>query len=327
MIRHAGEHHGGLHEAIIDRALFDEVQEALAQSGPGEDARSKCGSPALLKGLVFNADGSRMQPTHAVKNGVRYRYYTSARRLRAAGENPGGIRVPAGDLERIVVNAIVARLKDAKLFHRWLEPRVPASELPRTLDTVSRLADTIAAKGSDSTMLVRSIIGKIVVSRTSLNISISESGLRASLGIKDVGAYRDGNGEEADGPDGAASTAMHIIIPSHLMRCGKQVKLVLGADDTEAPELHPKLVEMVLLARRWFAELTSGDKPSMAEIALIAGVDRTYVSRLITIAFLAPDLVERIITGNHTATLTPERLRKACPLPQHWDEQRALLLG
>ncbi len=68
-------------------------------------------------------------------------------------------------------------------------------------------------------------------------------------------------------------------------------------------------------------------KPSMAEIALATGVDRTYVSRLITLAFLAPDLVERIITGNHAATLTPERLRKALPPAQYWDEQRALLLG
>ena len=211
------------------------------------------------------------------------------------------------------MNAIVARLKDAKLIHRWLEPRVPASELPRTLDSVSRLADTIAAKGSDSTMLVRSIIGKIMVSRSSLTIRLLENGLRASLGIKDLGAYRDGDQDEAEGPDGAASTALDIIIPSHLMRCGKQVKLVLGADDTEAPEPHPKLVDMVLQARRWFADLTSGAKPSMAEIAVTTGVDRTYVSRLITLAFLAPDIVERIITGNHAATLTPERLRKACP--------------
>ena len=101
LIRHAGELHDGQHEAIVDRAVFDQVQGTLTQSGPGEAARSKRGSPALLKGLVFDADGSRMQPTHAVKNGVRYRYYTSARRLRAAREDPGGIRVPAGDLERI----------------------------------------------------------------------------------------------------------------------------------------------------------------------------------------------------------------------------------
>ena len=137
-----------------------------------------------------------------------------------------------------------------------------------------------------------------------------------ALASRIVGAYRDGEQYEANGPDGVASTAMDIIIPSHLMRCGKQVKLVLGADDTKAPEPHPKLVEMVLQARRWFAELSSGAKPSMAEIALNAGVDRTYVSRLITLAFLAPDLVERIITGNHAATLTPERLRKACPCPR-----------
>jgi len=48
---------------------------------------------------------------------------------------------------------------------------------------------------------------------------------------------------------------------------------------------------------------------------------------LTTLAFLAPDIVERIVTGDHAATLTPERLRKACPLPRGWDEQRVLLLN
>ena len=45
-----------------------------------------------------------------------------------------------------------------------------------------------------------------------------------------------------------------------------------------------------------------------------------------SIAFLAPDIVERILIGNHSATLTPERLRKACPLPLRWDDQRSMLL-
>ena len=53
---------------------------------------------------------------------------------------------------------------------------------------------------------------------------------------------------------------------------------------------------------------------------------RVYVCRLLSIAFLAADLVERILTGDHAATLTPERLRKTCPLPMRWEEQRAALV-
>ena len=93
------------------------------------------------------------------------------------------------------------------------------------------------------------------------------------------------------------------------------------------PEPNPKLVEMVVLARSWFAQLLSGKRTSIGDVAKKSGIDRTYISRLITLAFLAPDIVERIATGDHVPTLTPERLRKACPLPQRWDEQRALILS
>ena len=118
-----------------------------------------------------------------------------------------------------------------------------------------------------------------------------------------------------------------ILITSHLLRCGKHVKLVLGPDNGTQPEPDPKLIDMVLQARRWFADLSLGSRSSLTDLATAAGVDRTYISRLITLAFLAPDIVERIVTGDHAATLTPERLRKACPLPQRWEEQHALLLS
>ena len=72
--------------------------------------------------------------------------------------------------------------------------------------------------------------------------------------------------------------------------------------------------------------LTSGQYPTLRSIATEEQCDRSYVSRLLSVAFLAPDIVERILIGDHAATLTPERLRKACPLPTTWEEQRAMLL-
>ena len=66
-------------------------------------------------------------------------------------------------------------------------------------------------------------------------------------------------------------------------------------------------------ARNWFSALSSGTKTSVADVAESTGYDRTYVNRQITLAFLAPDIVEGILTGTHPPMLTPERLRKACP--------------
>ena len=66
-----------------------------------------------------------------------------------------------------------------------------------------------------------------------------------------------------------------------------------------------------------------------ATVAAIAQRDRqqvSHVSRNLSLAFLAPDITEMILTGRQPVTLTPERLKAARPLPLDWNEQRTILL-
>ena len=46
---------------------------------------------------------------------------------------------------------------------------------------------------------------------------------------------------------------------------------------------------------------------------------------MIYLAFLAPDIVERIIRGQHPIELNARRLIRKVPLPMDWEEQRKLL--
>ena len=117
-----------------------------------------------------------------------------------------------------------------------------------------------------------------------------------------------------------------ITMNSHLLRSGKQVKLILGNDVNESGKPNPRLAAMVAMTRHWLDGLKSGRYPTIKDISIEENCDKSYVRRLMSIAFLAPDIVERILSGNHSATLTPERLRKACPLPLRLEDQRALLL-
>lgn len=73
--------------------------------------------------------------------------------------------------------------------------------------------------------------------------------------------------------------------------------------------------------------LSSGEVPTIATLARAEGVSASYISLKISLAFLAPDIVETIIDGMQPMSLTPERLKKACPLPASWEEQRAFLLA
>ncbi len=87
-------------------AGFDEVRSRFN--------RAKRPTSTLLKGLAFDGNANRLQPSFCVKKGVRYYYYTSARRLREPMANAQGLRIPAADLERLVIRATADRWQDSK---------------------------------------------------------------------------------------------------------------------------------------------------------------------------------------------------------------------
>ncbi|HEV2219619.1 MAG TPA: recombinase family protein, partial [Casimicrobiaceae bacterium] len=107
---------------------------------------------------------------------------------------------------------------------------------------------------------------------------------------------------------------------------GMAVRLIVqspGVASTRGAD--PKLVAVVARAHEWLARLTSGRCNSVQAIANEEQVSSSYVTRVIYLAFLAPDIVQRIIRGDHPIELNAARLMRAVPLPLHWGEQRARL--
>ena len=106
-ITHKGKSYPGEHPAIIDQDLWDEVQAVLAQNRVERATGARAKHPSLLGGFVFDATGERLTPTYAIKKGTRYRYYVSSSLMREARTNrSGGWRIPAGDLEGLVINRL-----------------------------------------------------------------------------------------------------------------------------------------------------------------------------------------------------------------------------
>jgi len=102
----------GEQPAIMDRALFDAVQQKLTDQWTTR-SKTRNASDHLLTGLLFDDAGHRMVPTHATKAGVRYRYYVSLPHLHGESKTAsvGSIsRLPATDIEDTVVNSLNERL-------------------------------------------------------------------------------------------------------------------------------------------------------------------------------------------------------------------------
>jgi len=104
----------GLHDAIIDEELWNEVQAALIENRVERITRSTAAAPSLLTGLVYDDSGERMSPTHANKKGARYRYYVSQSLIKRGRPRASGAacRVPAADLETLVEDRLCALLRD-----------------------------------------------------------------------------------------------------------------------------------------------------------------------------------------------------------------------
>src|ERR1019366_1831054 len=112
-IFHNGNTYPGEHPAIVDKPLWDEVQAVLVANRVERTTGARASHPSLLTSIVFDESGERLTPTHAVKNGTRYRYYVSTSLLTGAGRNrSSGRRIPAGNLECVVINRLRAFFAD-----------------------------------------------------------------------------------------------------------------------------------------------------------------------------------------------------------------------
>jgi len=108
-ITHKGDAYPGEHKAIVDKVLWEKVQAVLAQNRVDRATGADAKYPSLLAGLAFDESGERLTPTHAVKKGTRYRYYVSKSLITgAAKDHSQGRRIPAGNLEALVIG----RLRD-----------------------------------------------------------------------------------------------------------------------------------------------------------------------------------------------------------------------
>lgn len=108
-VAHKGKLFPGLHEAIVERELFDEAQAVLASLSSSAVRGPKLVSGSLLQALIVDRHNRTMGPVHTTRNGQRFRYYvTHAKRIQPG--NPAAYRLAAEAIESIVCRLIAAHL-------------------------------------------------------------------------------------------------------------------------------------------------------------------------------------------------------------------------
>jgi site-specific DNA recombinase len=105
-LRYKTELHTGEHPAIVDPRKWQKVQELLKRNRH-QRSTERNGSGAILKGLLHcRPCGCAMTRTHATKGGKRYPYYVCSNAQKRGWDRCPSQSVPAGQMERIVVEQI-----------------------------------------------------------------------------------------------------------------------------------------------------------------------------------------------------------------------------
>ena len=115
------------------------------------------------------------------------------------------------------------------------------------------------------------------------------------------------------------------LVPLQLKRRGVELRLVLGGAGDSARKADPSLLRALSRGHRWFDELATGQAASTTAIARREGLGKSYVCRLIRLAFLSPAMVEASCSGRQPVDLTAEKLTRTRRLPLAWKDQERLL--
>jgi hypothetical protein len=86
------------------------------------------------------------------------------------------------------------------------------------------------------------------------------------------------------------------------------------------PQPDGALVKALARAWRWQRMLDEGVYATVSDIGDAEHISKSYVSRILRLALLAPDIVDAIVAGRRNRGMILEQLER--PLPASWEEQR-----
>ena len=201
--------------------------------------------------------GNRLQPTHCSKKGRKYHYYVSAPMIRDAKANPGGFRIPAPDLEKIVIGAIASKLRGRQWLLSTFNLHADASGFGKLTDAATVLATVVEHQPTIYTGILNRIVGRIEVSKRAVKVSIDIAALHRHRGQDDIGAPQ----VSTDMP------CVDLVIAGQFLRCGKEVRLVIGNGDENKVLIDKRLIHEIVQARRWFEDLVAGRASGIADLA------------------------------------------------------------
>jgi site-specific DNA recombinase len=309
-IRHKRERHRGQHEPILERQTWERVQQRLC-SGARRDREPMTEAPSsTLAGKVFDESGEPLYAQGAAKGGKRYRYFVSRGLVRGTTDgSKRGWRVPAPELERVVLTAVRSILADqAALVVGIQDSSEDTENVEQILGIASNWSERLRDESAAPAALAE-LIKQVQLTQTGLRVTVN-------LPVVSVGA----------GPGDGIS--LSHFVPMTMRRRGVELRLILDGRADQQRQVDPALLKALARARSWFEDVVSGRVGSLAEIARREGLRKRYVARLTKLAFIAPAITEAIAEGRTPIGVNLQMLMDGrLELAPCWSAQQRMFSG
>lgn len=114
---------------------------------------------------------------------------------------------------------------------------------------------------------------------------------------------------------------MTLHVPFRIVKRGGRKEMQLPEDATQPRRTDSTLVKALARAFRWKRLLESDEFATIAELAEREGIAPSYMTRVLRLTLLAPDIVEAILDGKQGPEVTLARVLE--PFPVEWSSQVA----
>lgn len=237
MIVHADQVYPGQHPAIIEEDTWKQVQAALVESRQDYQRKRSAPSQSLLVGKLFDGEGRPLIPSHSQKQSKRFRYYVSDSLVTGIREHsPQGIRMPAGELESLVLRHVQAWLRNEQAVLEELSPA--AARLQETLSEVRRLADALGEEGAGRFDRLQETLDAVVVDTDAVTIRLRRRFLSDTSGQPRRRASAD-----SDDP-------VVLRVPVSAQRCGYSLRLLVPGS-SQPTMRDERLIQVIRKAIAW----------------------------------------------------------------------------
>jgi hypothetical protein len=259
-------------------------------------------------GRIFDGRGNRMTPTHATKAGVRYRYYISTALIQGETNKAATLsRVPAAEIERLVV-ATVRQHRRTTARERNGAPE------PNDKDLISTQVARVDVKPD----------------HLAIRLAITPEQQSGKTVESDVLNHDDDRDRSQHHNLVQTDARTNILtVPWNKQPARRPREIILPVPASPRPDKRPiraetraKLIASIAKGRQWLEELTVGNVTSAEQITARQNCTLRQVNMTISLAFLAPALVQGVVEGHLPRGFGVANLRDA---PAEWSRQHAML--